>query len=361
MHSLAEYEAMRELDWERRYVQGKRIFETIAFALHYLGDVRTTFGSHGIEWQFGLAKEMSRLREERDEVLVLDCVQPALLICQKLFDLATFDAIKDLFSVCKILARHVYDRHIEEGLPLKGRACGDLFKAFNNIACLLLQDSQQEEAEQWVKDATALVRDDEDDADVFLCNSASLISAASDNIKEVGDLLLRAESVASGALSEHAQALLVLHEEIQLRHTKLQEMDNSFLEGLPPLGEEFLVRVEADQVKKIASIVPQLQAEIARLGAQVVEEQAKLEKAKIRVMRVYRKLTNFYARKVTRPPGPAKATKYGKMLMNTIQNCPDIPLKDMISNATTIANYYLRWCADEQRVAQRKHYAKQGM
>lgn len=75
-------------------------------------------------------------------------------------------------------------------------------------------------------------------------------------------------------------------------------------------------------------------------------------------MRVYRKITNFYARKVTRPPGPAKATTYGKKLMKTIENCPDIPLKDAISNAITVAHYYLRWCAGEQKLSQRKHYAK---
>ena len=271
--SLAEYEQQRREDWQVRHVQEQRIFDTIAFGLHYLGDQRLTFNSHEQEWVNGLIGEMSRLKEARDEMLLLDVVQPALLIVSKLLDLATPAYSDTLFDCCKMLARRVYNLHMGQGVPLSGRICGDLFKVFNNIACLLLQGNALEEAEEWIKDATVLVRDEEDDADVFLCNSASLISASSDNVKEVKELLTRAEKVVTGAQALHQNALLSLADEIKTRQDKLLGVDDAFLLGIPPEGEEFLVRVEGDEVKIMASIVPSLRSEIARFELQVTHVQ----------------------------------------------------------------------------------------
>ena len=269
LNSLAEYESARREDWEQRYVQEKRIFDTIAFALHYLGDSRLTFGGHGQEWLNGLILEISRLREQRDELLMMDVTLPCLLIVSKLLDLAPPEFSLKLLDTCKALARRVYDRHVRDGVLLKGRACGDLFKIFNNIACILMQLKEENEAEQWIKDATTFVRDEEDEADVFLCNSASLISALSDNFKEAEDLFKRAEAAGIQALSARQQALETLQDGIKTRQDKLESMLDAFLNALPAQGKEFIVRVEGDQTKFIDDSGPNLEAEISRLESQL--------------------------------------------------------------------------------------------
>ena len=358
LDSLVEYEDARSQEWQQRYVQEHKIFDTIAFALHYLADARLTFGGTGQEWQLGLAKDLSRLTHERDELLVLDALQPTLLILSKLLDFAPEAYSAQLFDACKVLARSVYDRNLHTGTALKGRACGDLYKVFNNIACLLLQIDEGEEAESWVKDATTLVRDDADGADVFLCNSASLIAVTSASTAPIENLLVRAQEVVAEAANLQAQALATLRDEIEARKAKIVELSDSFLGGLPPLGDEFLVRVDGDQVHKISATVPQIKAEIARLEVQVHEELEKQEKVKLRVMRVRRKLANFYARKMIAPPGPAKANKNVKELMEALKNINEVPLKDDVANACVIAAYYLRWICREEKVSNRRKYGQ---
>jgi hypothetical protein len=375
LDTLVDYEAARSEQWQQRYVQDKRIFETIAFAMHYLAEGRLTFGGVGQEWQRGLAKEISRLTDERDELLVLDALQPTLRIVSKLLDFAPEAYSAELLDACKRAARSVFDRHAPDGVvqrvageslrespesraPLQGRARGDLYKVFNNIACLLLQMNEGQDAETWVNDATTLVCDDMDEADAFLCNSASLIGISSDSTKPIEDLLLRAQKVTAEAASLIAQALLTLQAEIQTRKDKIALMSDSFLSELPPLGDEFLVRVDGEKVRKIAATIPQVQAEVARLEAQVITELQKQEKVKLRVMRVVRKLANYYAQKVIQAPGPALAIKYGKNLIDLLKNTKDVPLKDDISNSCVIAGYYMRWMCKEDKVSKRKEYAE---
>jgi hypothetical protein len=379
LDTLVDYEAARSEEWRQRYVQAQRIFDTIAFALHYLAEGRLTFGGFGQEWQLGLAKEISRLTDERDELLVLDALQPTLLIVSKLLDFAPEAYSAQLFAACKLAARRVFDRHApatvvqrlgvareslgespESRAPLQGRAREDLYKVFNNIACLLLQMNEGQDAETWVNDATTLVHDDMDEADAFLCNSASLIGISSDSTKPIENLLLRAQKVTAEAASSVAQALATLQEEIQTRKDKIALMSDSFLAELPPLGDEFLVRVDGEKVRKIGATIPQVQAEVARLEAQVITELQKQEKVKLRVLRVVRKLANFYAHRVIQAPGPALANKYGKNLIDLLKNTKDLPLKDDISNACAIAGYYMRWMCKEDKVSTRKEYAEKG-
>jgi len=281
--SLAEYEDTRRSDRAARYVQEKRVFDTIAFALHYLGDARLSFGGHGQEWLNGLVLEISRLREQRDELLMMDVTLPCLLIVSKLWDLAPPALSMKLFDTCKDLARRVHDRHMSDNVLLKGRARGDLFKIFNNIACLLMQQNEENEAEIWIKDAAAMVRDDEDEADMFLCNSASLVSTINDNFKDAEDLLKRAESVSNEALRARQQAVDMLQEEVKTRKDKLEAMDDAFLSTLPTQGQVFLVRVEGTETKFLDNGGPNLESEIVRLEAQLVTEIELLGKCMVHV------------------------------------------------------------------------------
>jgi hypothetical protein len=68
---VTEYETERQSNWDKRYLQESRIWDTIAYALHYLAGARLSFGGHDQMWQGGLLKEMKRLKQEQDEVLVL--------------------------------------------------------------------------------------------------------------------------------------------------------------------------------------------------------------------------------------------------------------------------------------------------
>ena len=59
----------------------------------------------------------------------------------------------------------------------------------------------------------------------------------------------------------------------------------------------------------------------------------KSEKCSLRVMRIYRKQANFYARKDISIKGPARANSYAKKLSTLAKGLTDIPIKDDISNA----------------------------
>jgi hypothetical protein len=352
--SLVQYESERVEDRKSRHVREDKIFDTIAFAFHYLGDVRLTFGGHGVEWLNGLIKDISRLREDRDELLILDVLQPSILIVSKLLDLVPREFSTRLLQTCMDLARRVYSFHTDGKLPIKGRARGDLFNAYNNIACILIHEHKEDLAEEWIHDATQLVHDDEDDAEVFLCNSAALIAATTDNTSGVLDLLSRAEKVATDALSLRLQETLDLQHEIATRQEKLLAMEDDVLDILPPLGKEFLVRVEGEKVHKISSTVPELKSEIARLEAQLSIQAELASKCKLRIMRVLRKLANFYNRKGPQIKGPPRANHYSEKLMAAITACAPIPFKDDISNTCAIAAYYIRQAYSTDKFSRRK-------
>jgi hypothetical protein len=119
LQSLVEYEQTRTSDMRGRLVHEQKIFDTVAFALHYLGDARLTFGGKVQEWQPGLVQQISLLKTNRDDLLILEVLQPVLLIVSKLLDLAPEGYSNSLFECCKTLASQVFDRHVNE-LPLKG-------------------------------------------------------------------------------------------------------------------------------------------------------------------------------------------------------------------------------------------------
>ena len=347
LSSLKEYSKAEQSDRRMRRMHEHEVFDTIAFAFHYLAEARLTFGGAGAGWLNGLIKEISQFREVRDELLILDVLQPALQLAAKMLDLVPYEYSARLLDTCKALAQRVYDFHVSDLIPLKVGACGDLFKAYNNIACLLIQEGDETQAQLWIQDATVLVRDDQDDADIFLCNTATLIAATSANVEEVQSLLLRAETIVTDVVSMRTQAVEILRQTLASKQAKLETLQNDFLDEVPEQGSTFIVRVEnSGAVKMIASIVTETEAEIARIGAQMSAEQLLLQKAHLRRMRTLRKLANFYDRKDRELPGRSRANEYARKLlaaMDIVQNeGGGMPMKDDISNTCVIASFYIR-------------------
>jgi hypothetical protein len=279
-------------------------------------------------------------------------LQGVLLIVSKLYDLAPTGYCQELFGLCKDMARTIHTRHVQNDEPIKGRACRDLFKAMNNIACLLLlQMGNEQEAEQFIQDATRLVHDDEDDADVFLCNSATLISTTSNNNKQVEGLLLRAEKIAADALSDLTTAVEILKQDLEQTKINVELVSNgSFVEHLPPEGQTFMVRVvksyEADgqmqlDTKILDNTLPTLLSRLQVLEEELDTQQHSAIKFKLRVLRTYRKLANFYNRKTT---DKTKAHKYAKKLRNMVaeiselEGADSIPIKDAIGITCVVAS-----------------------
>jgi hypothetical protein len=65
----------------------------------------------------------------------------------------------------------------------------------------------------------------------------------------------------------------------------------------------------------------------------------KTEKCSLRVMRIYRKQANFYARKDLSTKGPARANSCAKKLMTMLKGLRVIPIKDDISNTIVVGVY----------------------